>query len=100
MKSGFGVLERCGTASGGDDHTLICITRGHCTLDAFAEFMKRVNDEANKFQGDMMSIEPIMIAESFDDAAVNFVQEYNDYEFPYGRDYLSVYTVGTPQLDR
>ena len=62
--------------------------------------MKRVNDEANKFQGDMMSIEPIMIAESFDDAAVNFVQEYNDYEFPYGRDYLSVYTVGTPQLDR
>lgn len=62
------------------DEILIYVIHKACNLKDFAEFLQQLRKEANKFQGDFMALEPIIIAESYDQLVTFFVREHNAYE--------------------
>jgi hypothetical protein len=61
-------------------NVLIYLLNKRCTLEAFAEFMNRVNTEANRFGGDFMSVEPVIVAEGYEPLVGFFISKYNENE--------------------
>lgn len=59
---------------------VILLINGKCTLEDFVKFMKFISEEALKFQGDFMSVEPIIVAESFEPMPDFFIEKYNEIE--------------------
>lgn len=74
-------------------HVLTYEVRGKCIAEDFAKFMNRIRWEADIFQGDFTSVEPIIVAEDFDDFVNFFIEEYNKYETRARRQPISVYTL-------
>jgi len=72
-------------------HVLIYEFNGACTLKDLAEFMNRVREEAEKFQGDFMAVEPIIIASDYNKLVKFFIEKYNKYETRVRRKAISAY---------
>lgn len=72
---------------------LICQIYGKCHLKDFIEFMNHVHDEVNKSQGDFMSIEPIIVAEDYENLIGLFIEKYNQYETLAQRQPISAYVL-------
>lgn len=74
-------------------HILIYVIRTKCVLKNFEEFMNKTHEEVNKFQGDFMTVDPIMVAENYDDSAKFFIEKYNVYEPRARRHPISAYSL-------
>ncbi len=62
-------------------HVLVHQIHGRCSNEKFVKFMKLVRDDVNKsFDGDFMSVEPVLIAEEFENAVTLFIENYNRFE--------------------
>jgi len=61
-------------------HILIYQIFEKCSLKDFTEFMKCVYEEVNKLKGDFMNVEPIIIAEDYENLVGSFIEKYNRYE--------------------
>lgn len=72
-------------------HVLIYAMHGKCASDDFARFMNLVNKEINFVGGDLKAVEPILIAENYDDLVNFFIDEYNTYETRARRQPISAY---------
>jgi hypothetical protein len=60
---------------------LIYMIRGGCSIKQFSAFMKLVKQHAdNNYDGDFMSVEPVIIAESFENSINLFIKSYNEFE--------------------
>ncbi len=62
-----------------------------CYFKDFIEFMKLIYEEAKKFKGDFMMVEPIIVAENYDDVVASFIKKYNNYENHAYRQPISAY---------
>lgn len=74
-----------------------------CYLKDFTDFMKLVYEEANKFKGDFMMVEPIIVAENYDGLIRSFIEKYNNYEKLAHRQPIGAYitrTDGRPKNPR
>ena len=74
-------------------HILIYLIRRKCVLENFVEFMNKTHEEANKFQGDFIAVDPIIVAENYDDLTKFFIEKYNKYESRARRQPISAYTL-------
>lgn len=72
-------------------HILIYEIHEICALKNLSRFMNNIYEEANKFQGDFMAVDPIIVAESYDDSTKFFIEEYNKYETRAGRQTIFAY---------
>lgn len=61
-------------------HILIYLVRRKWVLEDFVELMNEIRKEANKFQGDFMTVEPVIVAENYDFSTKFFIEKYNKYE--------------------
>jgi len=73
-------------------HVLIDVVDGKCTDKEFVEFMDRLHREVLKFQGNFMAVEPILIAEDYDNLVAFFIDKYNTYETRAGKQPISAYS--------
>jgi len=71
---------------------LVYVLDGECTDELFVKFMDRLHREALKFQGDFMAVEPVVIAEDYDNSVAFFIKEYNRYETRAGKQPISAYS--------
>lgn len=76
-------------------NVLIYIINGKCDLKEFTKFMKYLYKEAEKFQGDFMAVEPMLIAESYDNLIDFFIKQYNKYEIQTRRQPISIFVSKT-----
>jgi hypothetical protein len=74
-------------------HILIREIHGTCVLEHLSRFMSDVYKEASKFQGNFMAIDPIIVAENYEDSAKFFIEQYSTYETRAGRQTISAYTL-------
>lgn len=74
-------------------HILIYVIRRECVLEDFVEFMNKIHEEANKFQGNFMAVEPIIVAENYDNSIKFFIEKYSTYESRARRQPISAYTL-------
>jgi hypothetical protein len=72
-------------------HILICEIHKTCVLEDLGKFISNIYEEANKFQGNLMAIDPIIVAENYDDSVKFFIDQYNTYETRAGREAISAY---------
>jgi hypothetical protein len=72
-------------------HILICELHRTCALEDLSEFIRNIYEEAIKFQGNLMAVDPIIVAESYDDSVKFFIDQYNTYETRAGRQAISAY---------
>lgn len=72
-------------------HILIDEIHGTCVLEDLSRFINNVYEEANKFQGNFMAVDPIIVAENYDDSVKFFIEKYNRYETRAGRKTISAY---------
>lgn len=72
---------------------LIYVIYEHCADQEFIKFMDSLRGEAEKYQGDLMVIEPILIAEDYDNLIRFFLEQYNRYETRTRRQPISAYTL-------
>jgi len=61
-------------------HVLIYVIRGKCAPEDFVKFLNLIHKEVNIFEGDLKAVEPVIIAEDYDDLVNFFIEEYNKYE--------------------
>jgi len=64
-----------------------------CFLEDLSRFISNIYEEASKFQGNFMAINPIIVAEDYDNSVKFFIGQYNTYEIRAGRQTISVYTL-------
>jgi len=72
-------------------HILINLIPRKVVLEDLVEVMNKICNEANKFQGDFMAVEPVIIAENYDTTTKFFIDKYNEYEVCARRQPISVY---------
>ena len=72
-------------------HILIYEIHRTCILEDLSRFISNIYEEANKFQGNFMAIDPIIVAENYDDSVKFFIDQYNTYETRAGRQTISAY---------
>ena len=72
-------------------HILINLIPRKAILEDLVELMNKIRKEADKFQGDFMTIEPIIIAENYDAPTKFFISNYNEYEVQSRRQFISTY---------
>lgn len=72
-------------------HILICEIHRTCVLEDLSRFISNIYEEASKFQGNFMAINPIIVAENYDDSVKFFIDQYNTYETRAGRQTISAY---------
>lgn len=72
-------------------HVLIYQVDGTCGLDDLTTFVKHVHGEAEKLQGSLMAVEPIIVAKKYDTAVTLFIEKHNQYETRAGRRAISTY---------
>jgi len=77
-------------------HVLIYEIHGKCASEDFAKFMNRINKEIDLAGGDLKALEPILIAENYDDLVNFFIEEYNKYETRARRQPISAYILSNP----
>jgi len=70
---------------------LVYETPGKCDAEDFIKFMSCLRKEARNFRGDMMSIEPVIIARDYGALVDFFIEKYNKYEIHAGRLPISAY---------
>lgn len=73
-------------------HILIYLIRKKCVLEDFIDFMNKTHEEANKFQGDFMAVDPVVVAENYDNLTKFFIEKYNKYESRARHQPISAYT--------
>jgi hypothetical protein len=64
---------------------------GKCGLKEFTDFINHLRTEAEKFQGDFMALEPVLIAEAYDGLIEFFIEQYNKYEIQARRQPISAF---------
>jgi len=72
-------------------HVVIYDIRGKCASEDFVKFMTFIRKEVDIFEGDLKAVEPIIIAEDYDDLVIFFIEEYNKYETRARRQPISAY---------
>lgn len=72
-------------------HVLLFEIHRKCASEDFAKFMVLINKEINLVEGDLKAVEPILIAENYDDLVNFFIEEYNKYETQARRQPISAY---------
>lgn len=72
-------------------HILINLIPRKVVIDDIVGVMNKIYTEANKFQGDFMAVEPIIVAESYDVTTKFFINKYNEYEVRARRQPIAAY---------
>lgn len=73
---------------------LIYQIQGKCSIKQFSDFMKLVKEHSdNHYNGDLMSVEPLIIAESYENTVSFFIHNYNQFEPSAQRAPIIVYTL-------
>jgi hypothetical protein len=93
-KENIHILQKCYSCNGQKlilGHVLICEIHRTCVLEDLSRFMSNIYEEAGRFQGNLMAIDPIIVAENFDDSARFFIDHYDRYETRAGRRTISAY---------
>ena len=94
------VLKKCyfnGSAKSTVGIMFIQLLNKKCTLRDFAGFMKRLDNQTAKFQGNFMSVEPIIVAESYEPLVDFFIMQYNAYETLAGKQPITPYAFSEKQ---
>lgn len=74
-------------------HIFIYEIHSICGPKDLTMFMDKVYEEANKFRGNFMVVDPIIVAEDYDASIEFFIEEYNRFEKYTGRQPISAYTL-------
>jgi len=74
-------------------HILIYEIHGTCVLEDLSRLMNNIYEEAKRFQGNLMVVDPIIVAEDYDSSVEFFIDKYNRYETRAGRQTISAYTL-------
>jgi len=67
------------------------VLREKCTLNGLSEFLNRIRIEASKLKGDFIAVEPILIAQGYDQLVDFFLREFNVHEKGARRQPISAY---------
>jgi hypothetical protein len=60
---------------------LIYQVQGNCSVKQFSDFMSLIKEHADKYyNGNLMSVEPIIIAAAFENKVSFFIEKYNRFE--------------------
>ena len=95
-KENIHILQKCYRYNGQKlllGHILIYEIRKTCFIEELSGFMRKIYEEASKFQGNFMAINPIIVAENYEDSVKFFINQYNAYETRAGRQTISAYTL-------
>jgi len=63
-------------------HILIHQIHNVCNSESFSAFLELLNKASQDMNGDLVSIEPILIATGYDNLVSYFVRKYNEFESP------------------
>lgn len=73
------------------NNILVYVINGKCDAKEFIKFMNYLRKETEKFRGDFMAVEPIIIAKDYDNLIGFFIEQYNKYETEVRRQRISAY---------
>lgn len=72
-------------------HIVLYEVQRGCDSEDFTRFMSYIHEEAVKLQGDLMAVEPILLASDYTDSLAFFIDKYNNYEAQAGRQPIYAY---------